>query len=216
MPRPEPTNADQPAPGRSRRNRGSEVVYERLVDAAITEFGARGFEGASTRRIATAADAHQSQIKYHFETKEGLWRQCLETLLNEVNCAVAEQSRHFDDDARSSIEAWIRGFVAFAAKRPELNRIMMHEASSDNSRLKWLVETKLGGPQADLRASWTELLDAGMVSPIDPDLIYHTVIGAASLIYANGPEAVLMGIDPTDPDLVRRHADALVAVFLGD
>ena len=29
---------------------------------------------------------------------------------------------------------------------------------------------------------------------VDPDVLYHSMIGAASLLYANGPEAELLGI----------------------
>ena len=54
----------------------------------------------------------------------------------------------------------------------------------------------------------------GFAAPIDADVLYHTLIGAASLIYANAPEAHLMGIDPSDEALVRRHADSLIAMFV--
>jgi TetR/AcrR family transcriptional regulator len=205
---------DAPAPGRTRRNRGSELVRSRLVAAAIGEFSAHGFEGASTRAIADQADAHQSQIKYHFDTKEELWRRCLDQLLAEVDIAVAEQPGVGSDDPRDVIESLIRGLVAFAAARPELNRIMMHEATSPSSRLTWLVENRLAQRRSDLLAAWNELVSTGQAAPVDADVLYHTLIGAASLLYANAPEAVLMGLQPNDPDVIQRHADGLVAMFL--
>jgi len=212
-----PTLSDReaPAPGRRRRNRGSEVVRDRLINAAIAEFAAHGFEGASTRRIAEAAEAHQSQIKYHFENKDELWRRCLELLLDELDQAISSQTAADSDDPREVMAAAIRGLVRFAATWPELSRIMMHEATSASDRLTWLVETHIADRRRTLEAGWARVVDAGVAAPIDVDLLYHTVIGAASLIYANAPEAVLMGVDPSDPDLVERHADALVALFLG-
>jgi AcrR family transcriptional regulator len=205
---------DAPAPGRTRRNRGSELVRSRLLAAAITEFSAHGFEGASTRAIADHADAHQSQIKYHFDTKDELWRRCLEQLLSEVDAAIAEQPGVRSDNPRDVFEAVIRGLVAFAAERPELNRIMMHEATSPSPRLTWLVETRIGQRRADLIAAWNQLVSTDQAAPVDADVVYHALIGAASLLYANAPEAVLMGLHPDDPDLVQRHADGLVAMFL--
>jgi hypothetical protein len=65
-----------------------------------------------------------------------------------------------------------------------------------------------------LLAAWNELVSAGHAAPVDADVLYHTLIGAASLLYANAPEAVLMGLQPKDPDVVQRHADGLVAMFL--
>ncbi|MEM8618654.1 MAG: TetR family transcriptional regulator [Actinomycetota bacterium] len=212
---------DAPAPGRSRRNRGSDVVRDALVEAAIGEFAAHGFAGASTRKIADAAGAHQSQIKYHFSSKTDLWKRCMEHLLAELDeevagaLAAADQPDGLDGGAGPQallMESTIRGLVYLAARRPELNRIMMHEATSPGERLEWLVETHLGPRQAVLASTWVSLRQRGIAAPIEVDAVYHTIIGAASLLYANAPEAELMGIDPQT--LVERHADALVAVFL--
>lgn len=218
-PTPGITDSDVPAPGRTRRNRGSEVVRDALVNAAIVEFAAHGFTGASTRRIAETAGAHQSQIKYHFDSKDDLWKRCLERLLDEVDVAIADAAadRPVDDgtDRRvAALEAVVRGFVRFAARRPELNRIMMHEATTTSDRLAWLVAEHVGPRRVALAGAWQELRDDGLAADIDPDAIYHTLIGAASLLYANAPEAQLMGIAPISEALVERHADALVTVFL--
>jgi TetR/AcrR family transcriptional regulator len=208
------SDSDAPAPGRTRRNRGSEIVRSALINAAINEFAAHGFEGASTRRIAEAADAHQSQIKYHFDTKDDLWRRCVEVLIDELDAAILERFDPSSADSRAVFEATIRGLVHFAARRPELNRIMMHEAMNVSDRLKWLVDTRLRDRHTSMTAAWRDLVSDGVVAPIDADVMYHTVIGAASLLYANAPEAQLLGIDTSAPSLVDRHADALVNMLL--
>ncbi|MEM9513699.1 MAG: TetR/AcrR family transcriptional regulator [Actinomycetota bacterium] len=209
---------DAPAPGRSRRNRGSDVVRDALIDAAITAFAAHGFDGASTRAIADDAAAHQSQIKYHFSSKADLWKRCMEQLLGELDEAIAAALVEVLSRAPGPatdvevMEATIRGVVYLAAQRPELNRIMMHEATSPGERLQWLVETHLGPRQVALASTWEALSRRGVTTPIEVDAVYHTLIGAASLLYANAPEAELMGLDA--PALVEGHADALVALFL--
>jgi TetR/AcrR family transcriptional regulator len=198
--RPALADSNAPAPGRTRRNRGSEVIRAALINAAITEFASHGFEGASTRRIAEAADAHQSQIKYHFDTKDDL--------------SISARFDRSSADTRAVFEATIRGLVHFAARRPELNRIMIQEATSASERLTWLVESRLRDRHRSLSSAWQQLVDDGAVAPIDIDVVYHTVIGAASLLYANAPEAQLLGIEPSDPELIERHADTLVTLFL--
>ena len=208
------TDADTPAPGRSRRNRGSEVVRDALLNAAIREFASRGFDGASTRRIAEAAGAHQSQIRYHFDSKDELWKRCVERLIGELDTIISQAFDGSDGDPRATFEASIRGLVRFMARWPELNRIMLHEATSETPRLIWLVQTHLASRHEALTDAWSELASAGLVASIDPDLLYHSLIGAASLFYSNAPEAMLLGIDPTDPSVIDRHADALVALFL--
>src|SRR5512143_2465459 len=48
-------------------------IRERLLEAALAEFGAKGFAGASTHAIARRIGAHQPQINYLFASKEALW-----------------------------------------------------------------------------------------------------------------------------------------------
>ena len=43
-----------------------------LVMAALKLFGRQGFDGTSTREIATAANANIGSIAYHFGGKDGL------------------------------------------------------------------------------------------------------------------------------------------------
>lgn len=208
------TSSVPPAPGRTRRNRGSEVIRNALIDAGIDEFAANGFEGASTRSIAEAASAHQSQIKYHFDSKEELWRRCVACLLDELDQVIATHVDPDRTDPTAAFEALIRGLVQFMARRPQLNRIMAHEATRTTDRLRWLVDHHLRARHRALTSAWRELADQGVVAAIDPDLVYHTVIGASALLYSHGPEAELLGTSPDDPDLIERHADTLVALFL--
>jgi AcrR family transcriptional regulator len=49
------------------------MVQSRLLDIAISEFGTKGLEGASTRGIAAAAGTAMSSITYHYGGKEGLY-----------------------------------------------------------------------------------------------------------------------------------------------
>lgn len=56
----------------ARRDRGAET-RTRLIAAALEVFGQYGFEGATTRQIAKAADANLAAIVYHFGSKEALY-----------------------------------------------------------------------------------------------------------------------------------------------
>ncbi len=56
---------------RARRDRGAETRAQ-LIEAALDVFGRLGFEGASTREIAKAANANLAAIVYHFGGKEAL------------------------------------------------------------------------------------------------------------------------------------------------
>jgi AcrR family transcriptional regulator len=49
------------------------MAHDRLLETAITEFGNKGLDGASTRGIAAAAGTAMSSITYHYGGKEGLY-----------------------------------------------------------------------------------------------------------------------------------------------
>ena len=61
---------------------------EALLDAALHEFAAHGFDGASTRAIATRAGVHQPQINYHFDSKEALWRAAVDHLFARLDALI--------------------------------------------------------------------------------------------------------------------------------
>ena len=50
----------------------AEQTRKALVIAALKLFGTVGYDGASTREIAAAANANLGSIAYHFGGKEGL------------------------------------------------------------------------------------------------------------------------------------------------
>src|SRR5713101_3498767 len=68
------------APKQVRLRRARPDIREELLQSALVEFGAKGFDGASTRAIARRVEAHQPQINYHFESKAALWTAAVDYL----------------------------------------------------------------------------------------------------------------------------------------
>ncbi len=200
-----------------------EDIRERLLDAALVEFGAKGFAGASTRAIAQRIGAHQPQINYHFASKEALWTAAVDRLFAALGRAMrglavgtlrAGRSGDVAEVAATFAEI-IRRFVHFAARHPELNRIMVHEATAESDRLTWMTERHVKPLYETLRPLWRQLRDAGIAAPIDDRLVHYVMVGAASLVYVNAPEArLLTGIEPTARAWVENHAEGLVATLL--
>ncbi|MDR0770838.1 MAG: CerR family C-terminal domain-containing protein [Burkholderiales bacterium] len=57
---------------------------QRLIWAAVSVFGAQGFQGASTRRIAALAGTNISSIAYHFGGKENLYLAVADYIAQEI------------------------------------------------------------------------------------------------------------------------------------
>lgn len=109
----------------------------------------------------------------------------------------------------------IRRFVGFAAAHPELNQIMVNEGTAATYRLAWMTETYVKPFFEGIQPAWLRLRDAGVAAPIDGQILYYVLVGAASLPYVNAPEVrLLTGRDPSDPAWIETHADGLVAILL--
>lgn len=60
------------APQDEDRGRAAERTREKILDAAVREFGARGYAGARTAGIAARAGVNQQLIAYYFGGKQGV------------------------------------------------------------------------------------------------------------------------------------------------
>lgn len=58
-----------------------EETRARIVEAAVAVFSERGYDGASTRDIATAAGVNAPAIQYYFDGKEGVYLACVEHMI---------------------------------------------------------------------------------------------------------------------------------------
>ncbi|WP_315919126.1 CerR family C-terminal domain-containing protein [Mesorhizobium sp. SP-1A] len=102
-----------------------------LIRAAMHLFGQEGFEGTSTRRIATMAKANIGSIAYHFGGKEGLRAAVADHIVETVR-SVARQA--LGDlampgaplppaEARAQLAAVAERMVAFLVAQPEAGQI---------------------------------------------------------------------------------------------
>jgi AcrR family transcriptional regulator len=207
-PRPRPRRAQQ---------RGLET-RERLTEAALPVFAARGFEGATTREIARRAGVALAALPYHFETKEALWRAAADRIFGRLAERFADGLRGLEAlEARERPRALLRDFVRFAAEHPELHRFMLQEGTGPSPRLRWLVETHVRPLYDAVRARIAEAGALGVAVPGRPEHLYYAMIGAASMPYAVAAEfALLTGREPDEPALVAAHVELLLRLFFPD
>ena len=101
-----PRTADRGAA--MRKPKAPEVNRARIVQAAIDEFAARGFKGASMDAIAARTHTTRALINYYFGSKEKLYIAVLEQVYGEIRDAEAG----LDLDHLAPVDA-IRRIVEF-------------------------------------------------------------------------------------------------------
>jgi AcrR family transcriptional regulator len=81
--------------------RPSEVTRERIMRAAERLFAESGYDGTSIRAIVAKAKVNQAAINYHFDGKDGLYREVLRVAfraLTEQQLAHAEELKSLSRD----------------------------------------------------------------------------------------------------------------------
>jgi AcrR family transcriptional regulator len=138
-----------------------------IIDAAITAFAAKNYDGASVADIANAAGITKRAIYRYFATK----RELFYAVRNEVYGAIVNnlwrelpETENFNELA----EALMRNHLRFSLENPEMARIVVNTISEAATRelqenIAALLDERAGEVQALMRAGMEE-------RSLDPDL----------------------------------------------
>jgi len=195
----------------------ADSTRERILVAAVDLFSERSFEGATTREISARAGVTQPLLNYHFRSKDELWRAAVDELFGELTDALtARQDGLRGVDDLTTARLLVREFIEFSAHHPQVHRIITQECKVDGPRMDWLVERHIRPLYEATAALFTRLSEHGLVPEIPIAHLYYIVTGAGPTMFVLGPECRrLTGVDPTDPDVIVAHADAVCRLLFG-
>src|SRR5580704_1295628 len=107
--------------------RPSEVTRDRIMKAAGRLFAERGYDGTSIRAIVAKARVNQAAINYHFDGKDGLYREVLRAAFRALT---ENQLTHAQEMNTMSREAALGAFV-----RRQLHPLMARDEFSRHLRI---------------------------------------------------------------------------------
>jgi AcrR family transcriptional regulator len=120
-----PLDADFGAePTMSTRRYDPEAARDDILDAAERLFAARGFDGVSTAAIATEAGVSQSQIHYHFDTKQKLWNKVFERRFADYFAAQSSLLDNPEIDDMQRMRDSITSYFRFCASNPDYMKLL--------------------------------------------------------------------------------------------
>ena len=188
----------------------------RIVAAAIEAFSSDGYEGASTRQIATLAGENQGLITYHFGNKENLWKAAVDALFGGFRTQLQTRAEVLADaDPATRIRLLIYFLVRYAAAHPEQMQLMVQEGKADSPRTEWLVDRHIRPMYEFFEEVVCEAQAAGALPEVPVVHLFYTLIGATSLIFTHAPECRrLTGRDPMDEAMIEAHAEAVASLIL--
>ena len=180
---------------------------ERILDAALTAFGLRGFDSTSLDELAAQVGITKQAILYHFSSKQELLAATIELAVQELGGALSEAA---DAEARGfqRIEDLVRATFSLAARRPEvlgLVRIVARQGGAASSKLA----SAMGFMLAEAVKFVEEEMSAGRFRRLEPRMlllaVYSAVVGVAT-----EPEVMrALGLEPDLRSLVRARRETI-------
>lgn len=183
---------------------------DRILVAAMDEFGTRGFEATSLDDLARRLGIRKQTILYWYPSKDALLEAVVDRCADEVTARLV-RGLEGADDGFGRVEAMVRVMFRLAARHPsmlgflrEATRLGPPASSRLLARMEPLIERAAGFLEAEM--------DAGRMRRHDPRVLllaaYSMVTGLATeveVLRAFGEEATLAS-------LLRRR-DALLSLL---
>lgn len=183
---PRTASARRPAPTPRRRPARAADSPERILDAAFSEFAARGFAGARVDRIAHAARLNKAMLYYHFGSKAGLYRAAIQHRLGDLALRLeAVASSHKPPAER--LDDYIETFIRLGLQQPGFAPIMLREVAEGAAH----IDQDTARLMLRIVATMATIVEAGRAAgefrDANPLLAYLTTVWPIMIYLASGP-----------------------------
>lgn len=215
-----------------KQTRNPALTQKRILDAAETEFAAKGFDGARLGSIARAANVQQALIHHYFDDKAGLYREVIDRALSAMTTegwdilarTVRSVSSHGgralgEAELRPLVTAFVELLQRFFTAHSAMLAIVQAEARDANARKSValdLVRVRVK-PVADATKAYLEALrDAGEIrKDVDAQQLCTAAISmvAFPLLESTFLSAV-WPLDPTNKRYLEASRDEVVEMVV--
>lgn len=152
-----------------------------MLAEATAVFAAQGFHGASMEEIAGRAGISKPMLYLYFDSKEGLWRSCVDAARRRLFDSIAEA---VDPAAAPDVQLWlgVQAFFAFVEEQPNawavLDETQAGPLSAEVAEVRRQVAGRVGGLLRDAAAA--EGADEAALARTDP--LARTLVGAGEAL----------------------------------
>ncbi|WP_197717217.1 TetR/AcrR family transcriptional regulator [Glycomyces terrestris] len=195
----EPKTNRRPAP--EERVRDAERTKAKLLDAALTEFAANGYQGARVSAIAARAGVNKQLVSYYFGGKEGLYRAIQREWLD------AEREHDAPDVPPEELMRW---YLRKNLADPRIVRLVLWQSLADDEPEE--------ESSADIEAEQERMRARQAQGDFAPDLDLAAVqLAMMGMVLAPAvfrrTARHLFGVDVGEPEFETRYGDTLSRIL---
>jgi AcrR family transcriptional regulator len=196
---------------------------ERILQEAERVFGAYGFDGASMRQVAEAADVPVALVSYHFGSKEGLYRAVFERRVPTVveqrlaGLAIAMSEADLERRLELVVKALVFPMLHLRARDrdPSFGRVLAHETMDPSSEQRGFIREMFDPVARAVFDSLTSALPGRTRQEIW--WAYEFMLGA--MVYVMGDAGRIERLSgglcrPDDEEVAVRHMVAFLTAGL--
>jgi AcrR family transcriptional regulator len=148
-----------------------------LIEAALSLFARKGFQGTTTKEIAAAAGCSEATLFKHFATKDDLYAAILETKARrEESLTRTMQEVNGEDDA-AVFRAFGREILPHMESDLPLMRLLLFSALEGQGLAQNFFESKVRRFHESLSSYIEKRIAAGAFRPVDPLVAARAFIG---------------------------------------
>jgi TetR/AcrR family transcriptional regulator len=197
----EPKRPGRRAPESAERVRDAERTKRKLIDAALSEFAANGYDGARVGEIAARAGVNKQLISYYFGGKEGLYRAMQREWLD-----------HERDQVGADVpaEQVMRWYLRDNLRDARIGRLALWHALTEDLP----EEESQEDAELDLEEMRERQERGEIASELDPAAVQIAMMGMtlAPIVFRRTAKR-LFGVDIDDPEFETRYGDTLSRIL---
>lgn len=190
----------------------------RIIEVALSTFAELGYEGANTRDIADEAGATHGAIRYHFGTKEALWKTAIECMFQRLYEEVYGEGRdelmNIEDPAEA-LREFLARYIVYSAKNPDHARIMISESIRGGERLEWMVDTFIRPSHEILFKRLKKMSASGILPDLPPVSLFYLIVSMCQLPFVLSKEIKLLhGVDVRKNASIKEHINTVTSLLI--
>lgn len=181
-------------------------MRERILAAALAEFAAKGYDGATIRSIAAASGAKHPIIDYHFGNKEGLWHAVAEHCVGELGKRIERISENAANAESSTVlKEIVRTFFEYDMENKAFHRFMTQASARMGPKGKKALKKHVV-PIIELQSKCVKACQAnGQLPKGDPILFCYMLIGVSAVLSSLASEIEFIAKKKVDSTKTRQE-----------
>ncbi|PKP81650.1 MAG: TetR family transcriptional regulator [Alphaproteobacteria bacterium HGW-Alphaproteobacteria-18] len=209
--KPAVTSARIPQQARSGESRAN------ILNAARKAFAEKGFEAANIRDIATDAGVTHTLIRYHFGSKEELWKEVVTHMFQRLGEEMREGLKGVKGASpQENLREFLRTYIRYCARNPEHVRIMIMESVHGGDRIEWMI-SYIRKSHQNQTPFLRRLMKDGDIPEVWLVSLFYSISAICQMpfVLAQSIKGVY-GVDILSDEAIEAHTDTVLALLLRD